>query len=66
MEKKIQGSRRKQIRKEKFIGVRVTDELFDFLDEKASRKLQSVSTLVLEAIIAYTGFVPSGHDTAKK
>lgn len=48
--------RRKEVRREKRIAVRVTQDLFDVLKQRADEELKAISVVVVEALRAYLNF----------
>lgn len=52
----MEKEHRKEIRREKRIAARVTEELFQAASERAYEEHKTISTLVVEALIKYLDF----------
>jgi predicted HicB family RNase H-like nuclease len=52
----MEQEHRKEIRREKRIAARVTEELFEAASERAYEEHKTLSTLVVEALMKYLNF----------
>jgi hypothetical protein len=48
--------RRKQIRKEKRVGVRMTEQLYEAVSVQAYKEHKTISSLIIDLLVKYLGF----------